>query len=183
MVHISSKAKEDIKKGLGYIIKTALSLSMPLVTMLLIESPWIAEWITFAIGIYNASVIVALVLIDKHLGTFTTAELENARGIAQQSIEGSVKNIQAVDNSETQDIIEAKRAGISIEDFKEEKYGDPSYDYGKGTREKAEAEAKRLELMKQLEMLNAQYPIEESSPAPEVEPTPVIETLEEPPTT
>lgn len=179
MVSISRSAKKDLKKGFGYIIKTALALSMTPVTILLINIlP--EQWVSFGIGIYTAFVVVALILIDKNLGTFTTAELEGARGIMKDTITESTKNIEAVDTQEMDDMIEAKKRNIPLTQLKQEKYGDPEYDYGKGVKAEQERVNRLAELQKEMELLQAQAP---RPPAPEIpkeaEPTTVIETPEE----
>lgn len=151
---------------------------MPLVTMLLIESGWDAEWITFWAAIYNACAIVGMILTDNHLGSFGATQIAQAQTTVQQTTSTAADNIKAADNQEIKDVIEAKKRKITVEQLKEEKYGDPAYDYGKTDKAEEERQEKLEDLRKMMAELEAGAP---TPIPPPPEPIPVVAPIPVPP--
>jgi hypothetical protein len=162
-----SEFKSDLKKGIGYMIETALVLGNPVVLRVCIQQISDIDLISFIVGMYAAFTLVCIILIQKHWGSFGKEDLDVARARAKGVQNDATTNLTMVDNQESNDIIEAKKQNITIEKFKEKKYGNPTYDYGKSAQAEKDKQAQIALLQEQLTKLQ--------TPAPASVPSPTIE--------
>lgn len=149
-----SELKTDMKKFLGHLVDTGVVLFLPLLMMILLESGMNVIYVAFLMGMYGAFMEGVLIINKKHMGTWTEEELKAAKEKTKGITSHTAETVNSVDNTELMDTIEAKKEDISIEEFKEKKYGDAQYDYGKSIAEKEAKEKEKQELMKKLAELN-----------------------------
>jgi len=145
-----AELKLDMKKFLGHMIDTGVVLFLPLLMMMLLDSGLNVIYVAFIIGMYGAFMEGVLIVNKKHMGTWEPEELEDAKKKTKSITSHSAETIQNVDTTEVNDVIEAKKAEISLEAFKKKKYGDAMYDYGKSAAEKQAKVKEVIALKKKL---------------------------------
>lgn len=141
---------EDLLKWSWYIAKAGLIAGYFLILLYCSNAGYDIYMEGFIITVYSAFVTATIIVCDKWIGTFTKSEIAGAQANINEQQKQTLDTTKAMDNTEQLDIIEARREDISIEEFKEKKYGNALYDYGKSEVEKVENAKEAAELRKKL---------------------------------